>query len=211
LDAPALKRVPRRVVSVFAASWASLLSEAVYAPSLSAWFRFFAFPRAVLLPPPRGGRRLVQRNNETSWVRSRLQAWPSRSEELYQEVVSRSQKCVARRARRAGPSPYGRTERAALRALRLGDVRKALQALVAAPIAPSGEPTLKGLTFTPLVVCLRASLSRPPRLFRPTAFWRRLLRFVPAPLRAFLVMPPSSCSSVYGQSPRRLVLPLSPW
>jgi hypothetical protein len=52
---------------------------------------------------------------------------------------------VAEGCRSPGPSPEGRTERAALRALRLGDVRKALQALVAAPIAPSGEPTLKGL------------------------------------------------------------------
>ena len=48
--------------------------------------------------------------------------------------------------RRAGSKgPEAAVEAAAVRALRLGDVKKALQCLVAAPVAPKGAATLAGL------------------------------------------------------------------
>lgn len=147
LDTPLVKRVPNSQRSAFATVWASLLNEAVFSKQLGAWAEFFCFPKCILWTPTRGGRRLAKKANFADIVRARLKRWPKDKEGLWKEVVTRS-KASAHSEPEPKPSvvkDVSRTEKAVLSALRLGDVRKALQMLNSAPIAPKNDSTLKCL------------------------------------------------------------------
>ena len=58
LSSPVIKRIPKRVLPLFAKAWADLLDDAVHTGLASAWWCFFAFPRFVLLTQSRGGVKL---------------------------------------------------------------------------------------------------------------------------------------------------------
>ena len=77
-------------------------------------------------------------------VKTRIAKWKSDPDSLWKDVVERSKKlAVAVEAPRPNNIRVEATVIAALR--RLGDVRKALQLLNSAPIAPKTEATLKAL------------------------------------------------------------------
>ena len=77
-------------------------------------------------------------------VKARIAKWKSDPESLWKDVVERSNKSVAPEVPR--PKPDGtRLEAAVIAALRLGDVRKALQMLNSATIAPKTDATLAAL------------------------------------------------------------------
>ena len=143
-----VKRVPKKVLPVFAKVWSDLLGEAVRSGSVSAWKGFLVFPRAILLSPPRGGRRISQKTSLADLIQSRLEAWPARAEELWQEVLSRSGRREVRQAPAKEPTDVSRSkalEMSVVRALRLGDVQKALRVLCSAEMAPKGASTLSSL------------------------------------------------------------------
>jgi len=72
-------------------------------------------------------------------VAARITKWAAEKEELWEAVLARSQKA----ARVASPTPN--LEKSVIAALRLGDVRKALQLFVSAPIAPKCDETFTAL------------------------------------------------------------------
>ena len=147
LDVPLVKRVPNSQRSCFALEWARLLNEAVFSKQLGSWAEFFCFPKCVLWTPVRGGKRLAKQASIADIVKTRLRKWKTDKEGLWKEAVARSQAAVRYESE---PAPAvakdaARTEKAVLSALRIGDVRKALQLLNSAPIAPKNEATLKCL------------------------------------------------------------------
>ena len=144
LDTPLVKRVPNSQRSAFATVWGKLLNEAVFSKQLGAWAEFFSFPKCILWTPARRGKRLAKKASFADIVRARLKRWPTDKEGLWKEVVTRS-KAPAHQAPEAKPAANKDTEKAVLSALRLGDVRKALQLLNSAPIAPKTDATLKCL------------------------------------------------------------------
>jgi hypothetical protein len=75
-------------------------------------------------------------------VNARLSSWPEHKDALWATVLTRaSQKPAA--ARVSSPTPN--LEKSVIAALRLGDVRKALQLFVSAPIAPKCDATFASL------------------------------------------------------------------
>jgi ribonuclease HI len=144
-NSPMLRKVPRRALPVFAKTWSTLLSDAVYSGSESAWVAFFKFPKAVLLSPARGGRRISSKLNFADLVIARLEAWEKkeRQDELWAAVLKRAGNQKAPKPGKA-PQPDA-VEKKAVSFLRMGDTKKALQSLVAAPIAPKSEETFKRL------------------------------------------------------------------
>jgi hypothetical protein len=72
--------------------------------------------------------------------------WNSKSEELWEAVVKRSDsKKQTTTKQKEEKRKCSATETAAVQALRLGDVKKALRTLCSAPIAPKGEATFQAL------------------------------------------------------------------
>jgi hypothetical protein len=201
LDTPVVKRIPQQQQSAFATAWGRLLRDAVASQRLSDWSDFFIFPKCILWSPVRGGKRLAKKAKFVEAVRDRLRRWPSDREGLWKEVVQRSTRVRDPPAPRK-PSDKDRTESAAVAALRLGDVRKALQLLNSAPIAPKTQATLallrklhpKGEKPDPVapgaqvpyitVDVVRASLST----------------FGPASAAGLFGYRPLGCSSVHAQS-----------
>jgi hypothetical protein len=139
LDTPMLRRIPRRASSAFAKKWADLLQEAMLVRTEITWARFLQFPKAVLLAPSRGGKRISRKANMGDVVLARIEAWTASFEELWSAVKSRSGQREFKRAPAA--SQPSAVEDQAVRFLRMGDVKKALQSLNAAPIAPKTEAT----------------------------------------------------------------------
>ena len=81
LSSPLVKRVPKKVLPLFAKTWGDLLSDAVFSGSVSAWWGFFAFPRLVLLTPTRGGSKLsAAKRSITALIQQRITDWPVQSE-----------------------------------------------------------------------------------------------------------------------------------
>ena len=111
----------------------------------SDWSDFFILPRCILWSPARAGKRVAQ---PSEVVKRRLARWPAERDQLWQAVVERSQHRsleVKQSPRESKTKDPKRLERSVVSALRLGDVKKALQTLIAAPIAPSNEKTLECL------------------------------------------------------------------
>ena len=79
---PLLKRIPKAAASQFSRVWASLLLEATGNRSSSAWAAFFMFPKAVLLAPPRGGKKISKKRSLADLVLDRVSNWQSSREQL---------------------------------------------------------------------------------------------------------------------------------
>jgi len=145
LATPLVKRIPRSEASQFALQWGRLLDDALFQGSVPAWSDFFVFPKAILWSPRRGGRKLAHQASQADLIRARMAAWPTQKEELWKAVVHRSRRGPDAdqevKAKPAGPP----REQAVVAALRMGDVKKALQLLSSAPIAPKTEATLRSL------------------------------------------------------------------
>ena len=106
---------------------------------VGSWVDFFRFPKCILLAPVRGGRRVSRSQSLADLVHARLDSWPMEKEILWESVLVRCQ-----RSPRVS-SPVPNLEKSVITALRAGDVRKALQMFVSAPIAPKGEATFAAL------------------------------------------------------------------
>jgi len=143
LDTPLLKRIPNSQRSAFATAWGRLLDEATHSGQLSAWSDFFMYPKCILWTPVRGGSRLSKKRSMADLVKARIAKWKSDPDSLWKDVVERSKKLTVA----AAPTrpDNSRVEATVIAALRLGDVRKALQLLNSAPIAPKTEATLNAL------------------------------------------------------------------
>jgi hypothetical protein len=139
-NAPLMKAIPKREVALFARMWSGLLHQALERKQVSEWVDFFRFPKCILLAPVRGGRRISRSQSLADLVNSRLIGWTERKEVMWQDVLSRTQKGAARVS-----SPVPDLEKSVVAALRLGDVRKALQLFVSAPIAPKSDATFAAL------------------------------------------------------------------
>ena len=146
VDTPVLKRVPNAQVSNFATIWGRLLAEATETKQEAAWSDFFRFPKCILWLPVRGGKRIAKKTNFTELIRARLVRWSDGDyEALWKEAVARSKKPMVSEEPERERSDKERLEARVLAALRLGDIRKALQMLNSAPIAPKTDATLERL------------------------------------------------------------------
>src|SRR6185369_5768199 len=122
MDVPLMSDIPKREASLFSKIWGGLLFESVQKASPDAWFDFFSFSKCILLAPVRGGRRISKRK------------------ELWEAVVARGGRRPNVVAHRESP-----LEKRVMKAIRMGDVRKALQLFTAAPFAPKNAETLEKL------------------------------------------------------------------
>jgi hypothetical protein len=137
-----MKDIPRRQAALFARTWGSLLKDALDRGTPEAWFDYASFPKCILLAPIRGGKRISRVQSRADLVHSRLVTWFDQKSVLWQGVLARLGKSSK------SPSSAGSRhdfEKRVLGALRVSDVRKALQMFVAAPIAPKTEETFKAL------------------------------------------------------------------
>lgn len=146
VDVPLMKDVPKRQQCDFAAKWSDLLSAALSKQSAESWFDFFVFPKCILLAPPRGGKRLSKSRSRADIVQSRLSQWEAGNQgDLWKAVLARgAQRKPPKFADRDREDTYT-LEREVVKALRMGDVRKALQMFTAAPIAPKSDETFEAL------------------------------------------------------------------
>jgi hypothetical protein len=143
LDTPVLKRIPNSQRANFATTWGRLLDEATDKQQEADWSEFFLFPKCILWSPVRGGKRLAKKANMAEIVRSRLVQWAAGGKEkLWKDAVERSKRPEGHEERKQGDQNI---EKRVLEALRLGDVRKSLQALNSAPIATKTQATLERL------------------------------------------------------------------
>ena len=145
LDTPLVKRIPNSQRSAFATAWGRLLDEAVHNGQLSSWTDFFMYPKCILWTPIRGGSRLSKKRSMADLVKARIAKWKSDPDSLWKDVVARSKKLAVSAETPRPKQDNARMEAAVIAALRLGDVRKALQLLNSAPIAPKTEATLNAL------------------------------------------------------------------
>ena len=151
LSSPIIKRIPKRVLPLFARVWAGLLSEAVHSKEVQAWWQFLAFPRLVLLPQARGGKKVGKGKSLTDLIQQRIEVWPTQGErqDMLKKAQARSghgrQKEAGRVAQWAQAKRKNAAEKAIVRAIRAGDVSLALRRLLAAPLADKTADTLAAL------------------------------------------------------------------
>ena len=138
-NVPLMKVIPKREAALFARLWSGLLHDALEKKDVASWVDFFRFPKCVLLAPVRGGRRVSRSQSLADVVNARLTGWTEKKDVMWEAVIARSQ-----RSDRVS-SPVPDLEKSVVAALRLGDVRKALQLFVSAPIAPKGDATFAAL------------------------------------------------------------------
>ena len=169
-----------------------LLDAAVHSAQLGSWTDFFMFPKCILWTPQRGGTRLSKKRSMADLVKSRLAKWKSDPDALWKDVVERSKKSLTPPEALPRPKPDGtRLEASVIAALRLGDVRKALQMLNSAPIAPKTEATLAALKK------LHPMGDNPPPM--PP---RDVVRFTPDVVRKSLSsFGPGSAAGLFGYKP----------
>jgi hypothetical protein len=196
-----MKDVPKREQSQFAAKWGRLLGEAMHSGRPEEWFDFFSFPKCILLAPVRGGKRISKSRSLADLVHGRLAQWETGKKELWEAVRSRGDK---KKAPKLVVHHESELERQIVKALRMGDVRKALQLFTAAPIAPKTDETFQALqalhppSQSPILP--PSSLLRPPRssaIRLSVRLWQRshLVR-----RRECSVIVRDCCSSVLGPS-----------
>ena len=146
LSSPIVKRIPKRVLPLFAKSWADLLSDAVFSGLAPSWWRFFAFPRLVLLTPARGGSRLsAGKRSVVAQIQERIATWSVEGERAKMLLEAQQRSMRPRQVKVDDPGKENGAESAIVRALRLGDVKKALRLLCSAPLAEKGTETLEAL------------------------------------------------------------------
>jgi len=92
LSSPLLKRIPAQVLSSFAKTWAGQLKEAVELGSVQSWWKFFAFPRLVLLTQARGGKKVLRGLSLAGLIRQRIGNWDTFEcrQEMLQKARERS-------------------------------------------------------------------------------------------------------------------------
>ena len=93
------------------------------------------YPKCILWTPVRGGSRLSKKRSVADLVKARIAKWKSDPDSLWKDVVERSKKLTVAAEAPRQKVDSARAEAAVIAALRLGDVRKALQLLNSAPIA----------------------------------------------------------------------------
>jgi hypothetical protein len=141
-----VKRIPNSQCSSFAVEWGRLLSRALEDELEVSWSEFFTFPRCILWSAQRGGRRVTKKAKFNDVVKARLVKWRDGcKQELWADVLQRSRKQLEDAPTEHKQRDGKRLEAAVISALRMGDVRKALQLLNSAPIAPKTEATLQRL------------------------------------------------------------------
>ena len=146
IDTPTLKRIPNSQRSNYATAWGRLLDEATGKRQEADWSEFFLFPKCILWSPVRGGKRLAKKANMAEVVRLRLVRWAAgEKEKLWKDAVDRSKRPLEPEEPKKEKAKNQHLETRVLAALRLGDVRKALQMLNSAPIAAKTEATLERL------------------------------------------------------------------
>jgi hypothetical protein len=159
-----VKRIPNSQRSAFSTVWGQLLKQALDDKKYSSWAEFNAFPKLILSTLERGGSRLSKKAKFADVVQKRLAQWKrGEKSELWKVVVARSKQDPLATPRKAKKLDIKVLEAAVVSALRMGDVRKALQMLNSAPIAPR-RPSDAYVTYT-----LRApSLLRFKLMVHPT-------------------------------------------
>ena len=104
------------------------------------------FPKCILWSPIRGGKRFAKKANMAELIRLRLARWDAGEKDaLWLEAVARSRKPLIAEAPKKDVTDRDRLEERVVAALRLRDVRKALQMLNSAPIAAKTQATLERL------------------------------------------------------------------
>ena len=202
-NVPLLKSIPKREAASFARCWAKLFDAALSKEDASLWFDAFRFPKCILLAPVRGGRRLTRTKSVADLVGERLLKWqttPEARAELWNEVFSRSQSS----SRVSSPTP--KLEKSVLNALRQGDVRKALQLFVAAPIAPKCDATFSALKALHPIGMNHVTPPAPdepvhePASFRSERVIEALNSFAPTSAAGLLAIALICCSNALVQS-----------
>ena len=190
VDTPMLKRVPNAQRSNFATQWGRLLQAAVDSRQEAAWSEFFVFPKCVLWSPARGGGRLAKKASVADLVKARMVQWSTGDrEQLWKDAVRRSRKPLVEEPKKER-SDKERLEVRVLAALRMGDVRKALQMLNSAPIAPKTKETLDRMR------------KLHPQGANPEPGSRGLPRFTVDVVRSALgTFGPSSAAGLFGYKP----------
>lgn len=144
LDTPLVKRVPNCQRAAFAREWGSLSLIRRFTPGqLGNWTDFFIFPKCTLWTPVRAGKRLSKKSNFAALVKTRLNRWKSDPDSLWKEAVERSKTPLIPSESRKPKAEGARLEESVIAALRLGDVRTALQMLNSAPIAAKLQQLLQ--------------------------------------------------------------------
>jgi len=144
LDTPLVKRVPNSQRSAFATAWGQLLQRALDDGEYASWVEYSVLPKLILVSPARGGRSMAKKAKFVDVVRKRLAQWKDGGkEELWKTVVERSKKQASEPVVKKPDAKQ--LEAAVVSALRMGDVRKALQLLNSNPIAPKTAATLQRL------------------------------------------------------------------
>ena len=119
--------------------WGGLLEVALKDRTLKAWRQFLVFPKVILLSPLRGGKSLSKKQIMTNVIKTKLDSWYTRMDELWEEVVKRKQ------VRKGNHRRKKESRTSSVRALLSRDVKKALRTLCSPPLAPKGEATFKAL------------------------------------------------------------------
>jgi len=202
-----MHRIPISEVNFFASTWSSLLNEAKSTNTSASWFDVLRFPTVILLKPPRAGKRI---SKSLSWgvlVHKRIMMWKDAEvgrPTLWDNALAENR----RRIRKSNPSSpsmpdvdIDKLEKKVVALLHAGDTKKAIQQLVAAPIAPNTPQTFKALqTLHPAAppVEPRAN-STPDQSTTPPSFSSELVR------RALASFGPSSAGGLFHYKPSILV------
>ena len=144
---PLMKYLPRPAASPFTKTWESLFLEAYSSHSLASWQACFMFPKAVLLAPARMGQKVKKKNGSMATkILERIERWKTEREALWAEVLARAagrknelSMSSDRKSLPAVAPEKKSVEKAAVAALREGDVSKALRILNAAPLRRLGR------------------------------------------------------------------------
>lgn len=186
-----MKQIPKRVAPLFAKTWGGLLHEALQLQDPESWFDFFSFPKCTLWAPERGGKRISKSRSKADVVHERLVQWRDSKKQMWETVMSRDSKGKKRESK---DQTTARLEKRVSTAIKMGDVRKALQMFTAAPIAPKTEETFNSL------LALHPHATRPVQapINEPSAspyFNDKLVR------EALATFSPSSAAGLFGYRP----------
>jgi len=133
------KKLPLKIANRFAQTWSAILSDAMGPKGTPQhWISFFRFPTIMLLAPTRGGKRA---KSFPQLIQDRLNRWTDEKERetMWWQVLARHDDS---KRPTINPDNGYQAEKFAVRALREGDVNKALRSLVSAPIAPDNAETV---------------------------------------------------------------------
>ena len=195
-----MKVIPKREVSMFARIWGGLLSTALDLKNPDSWFDFFSFPKCILWNVERGGRRITKTRTKADVVHDRLVRWKDEKKSLWEAVLARDGKHKNRNEKKdvekkvSDKDADAALEKRVCNAIKMGDVRKALQMFTAAPIADKSDETFQALQN------LHPHSTRPVQAppAEPSAapiFAEKLVR------EALATFSPSSAAGLFGYRP----------